>query len=259
MKIVVLIKQTPDTAELPSVAAADVAKGDVQGTLVLNPWDEFAVEEAIQLNERIDADTVALSIGDESAVDALKHAIAMGIAEAKLIDNAELAGGDIWTTARVLVAAIRAEEDVELVLAGKQSVDGNSGVVAVGVARKLGWPLLSNVSKIVEIADGLITVERLVDGDLETVAATLPAVVSVSKEINEPRFPSFMGIRKAGKAQIPVLRASELGVDGSSPQTQWTNIRKPETRKSAVRIIEGATPQEQAAKLVDALLADKVL
>ena len=97
------------------------------------------------------------------------------------------------------------------------------------------------------------------DGDLETVAATLPAVVSVSKEINEPRFPSFMGIRKAGKAQIPTLQPSDLGIEKTAPQTQWTNIRKPETRKGAVQIIEGATPQEQAAKLVDALFADKVL
>jgi electron transfer flavoprotein beta subunit len=81
----------------------------------------------------------------------------------------------------------------------------------------------------------------------------------VGKEINEPRFPSFMGIRKANKTQIATLRPSELGVDGPSARTQWTNLRKPETRKSAVRIIEGATPEEQAARLVDALLADKVL
>lgn len=259
MKIAVLIKQTPDTAELPSIGAEDVRKGDIRATLVLNPWDEFAVEEAILLNERFDADTLALSVGSESALDALKHSIAMGVAEAKLIDNSELAGGDIWTTAAVLAAAVRAEGDVELALAGKQSVDGNSGAVPVGVARKLGWPFLSNVSKIVDIKDGRITVERLVDGDLETVAVPLPAVVSVGKEINEPRYPSFMGIRKAGKAQIPVLSASELGVDAATARTQWTNLRKPETRKAAVRIIEGATPQEQAAKLVDALLADKVL
>jgi electron transfer flavoprotein beta subunit len=126
------------------------------------------------------------------------------------------------------------------------------------MARKLGWPLLSNVTKIVDIAGGRITVERLVDGDQETVAVSLPAVVSVGKEINEPRFPSFMGIRKANKAEIPVINAGELGVEAAA-RTQWTNIRKPETRKSEVRIIDGATPQEQAAKLVDALLADKVL
>jgi electron transfer flavoprotein beta subunit len=259
MKIAVLIKQTPDTAELPTVTADEVRQGDIQATLVINPWDEFAVEEAIQLGERFDADAIALSLGGPSAVDALKHAIAMGVAEAKLIDNTTLAGGDVWTTAATLAAAIRAEGDVDLVLMGKQSVDGNSGIVPVGVARKLGWPLLSNVSKIVEIADGRITVERLVDGTQETVATQLPAVVSVGKEINEPRYPSFMGIRKAGKAQIPTLSAAELGVDGGNVHTQWTNLRKPETRKTAVRILEGATPQEQAAKLVDALLADKVL
>jgi electron transfer flavoprotein beta subunit len=259
VKIAVLIKQTPDTAELPSVAAEDVRRGDIRATLVLNPWDEYAVEEAIQLNERFDADAVALSLGGDSALDALKHTLAMGLSEAKLIDNTELAGGDLWTTAAVLAAAVAAEGDVELVLTGRQSVDGNSGAVPVGVARKLGWPLLSNVTKIIDIADGRITVERLVDGDLERVAVALPAVVSVGKEINEPRFPSFMGIRKAGKAQIPTLSATELGVDATTARTQWTNLRKPETRKSAVRIIEGATPQEQAAKLVDALLADKVL
>lgn len=259
MKIAVLIKQTPDTAELPSIVAEDVRTGDIQATLVLNPWDEFAVEEAILLNERFDADALALSVGGERTLDALKHTIAMGLPTAKLIDKGDLAVGDIWTTAALLAAAVRAEGDVDLVLAGRQSVDGNSGAVPVGVARKLGWPLLSNVSKIVDIADGRITVERLVDGDHETVAVTLPAVVSVGKEINEPRFPSFMGIRKASKAQIPTLSASELRVDTATAQTQWTNLRKPETRKGAVRIIEGATPQEQVVKLVDALLTDKVL
>lgn len=259
MKIVVLVKQTPDTAELPSVAADDVRAGDVQATLVLNPWDEFAVEEALLLDERFEADTMTLSLGGESASDVLKHTLAMGVAEAKRIDSSELAGGDIWTTAAALAAAVRAEGDVDLVLTGKQSVDGNAGAVHVGVARKLGWPLLTNVAKIVDIADGRITVERLVDGDQETVAVALPAVVSVGKEINEPRYPSFMGIRKANKAEIPVLSPSALGVDASTAYTQWTNIRKPETRTGAVQIIEGATPQEQAAKLVDVLLADKVL
>src|SRR5262249_2480268 len=156
---------------------------EIKATLVLNPWDEYAVEEAILLGERFDAEAVALSVGNDNALDALKHSIAMGVAEAKLIDNSGLEEADIWTTAGLLAAAVRAEGDIDLVLAGRQSVDGNSGAVAVGVARKLGWPLLSNVAKIVDVADGRITVERLVDGDQETVAVALPAVVSVGKEI----------------------------------------------------------------------------
>ena len=259
MKIAVLIKQTPDTAELPKISAEEVRSGEVTATMVINPWDEFAVEEAIQLSERYDADAVAISLGTPEATDALKHAIAMGVHEARLIVKDEAGSGDLWATAAILAAAIRNEGDVDLVLTGKQSVDENSSSVFVGVARKLGYPLLTNVVKVVEIAEGRITVERLVEGAQETVTAPLPAVLSVGKEINEPRYPSFMGIRKAGRAQIPTLEAGELGVSETAARTHWANIRKPVVRKTQVRIIEGASVQEQAAKLADALLAEKVI
>jgi len=256
VKVAVLIKQTPDTAELPKVSADDVSRADVKATMVINPWDEFAAEEAILLNERYDCDTVAITLGTSDAADALKHALAMGVGEAVLVEGG---AGDIWSTAAALAAAVRAQGDVDLVLAGKQSVDDNSGAVFAGVASKLGYRLLSNVIKIVEVGDGILQAERLVDGGVEVVSVALPAVVSVGKEINEPRYPSFMGIRKANKAEIPVLQASELGVDGSGSGTTWSNIRKPEVQKSQVRIIDGATVHEKAAALVDALLANKVL
>jgi electron transfer flavoprotein beta subunit len=254
----VLVKQTPDTAELPKVSAEDVRSGAVKATMVINPWDEYAAEEAILLNDRFDCDTVALTMGSEDSADVLKHALAMGVAEAALVDSSGLRG-DMWTTAGALAAAVKAQGEVDLVLTGRQSVDENSGAVFAGIASKLGVPLLTNVVKIVDIADGTLTAERLVDGVQETVAVKLPAVVSVGKEINEPRYPSFMGIRKANKANIPVTSASDLGVSSESARTSWTNVRKPEDKKTDVRIIDGATPQEKAANLVDALLADKVL
>jgi electron transfer flavoprotein beta subunit len=127
------------------------------------------------------------------------------------------------------------------------------------VARKLGWPVLTNVAKLVDITDGRITVERLVDGRQETVRCRLPAVISVSKEINEPRDPNIMGIRKANRAVIPVVTAGDLGIEAAPVRTQWTNLRKPEGRATAVRMIEGATAQEKVANLVAALLADKVI
>lgn len=257
MKIAVLIKQTPDTAELPKVSAEDVQAGVVKATMVINPWDEFAAEEAIQLGDRYNADAVAISMGAPEATDALKHALAMGVAEAKLIDNSGVKG-DMWTTAALLAAAIKAE-GADLVLAGKQSVDENSSAVFVGVAQKLGWPLLSSVTKVTEIAGGKITVERMVDGSQETVSAPLPVVVSVGKEINEPRYPSFMGIRKASRAQIPVVKATDLGAGELAARTQWNNIRKPEERKTDVVIFDGATAQEKVKKLADALVAAKVL
>lgn len=259
MKIAVLIKQTPDTAELPKVAAEDVRSGNVKTTMVINPWDEFATEEAILLSERYDADAVAISLGPADAADALKHAIAMGVPQAVLVDNASFEGGDLWATASVLAAAVRAQGEVEIVLTGRQSVDDNSGALFAGVASRLGCPLLTNVSKIVEVADGAVIVERQVQGAQETVKAPLPVVISVAKEINEPRYPSFMGIRRANKAPIPTLSLADLGVDTPMNKSEWANIRKPEVRRTQVQIIDGATVQEKAQKLVDALLAEKVI
>lgn len=258
MKVVVLVKQTPDTAELPKVAADDVRSGDVKATMVINPWDEYAAEEAILLADRFDVDTVAITMGKPAAAEALRHALAMGVGEAAMVDGSGM-HGDMWNVAQALAEAIKKQGPVDLILSGKQSVDGNSSAVFVGVACKLGYPLLTNVTKIVDIANGQITVERMVDGGQETVSVSLPAVVSVGKEINEPRYPSFMGIRKAGKAQIPVSTLADLGVDGSVKRTDWTNVRKPDERKTEVMIIDGATPQEKATKLVDALLAAKAL
>lgn len=258
MKVAVLVKQTPDTAELPKVSADDVRSGSVKATMVINPWDEFAAEEAILLGERFDADSVAISMGSPDAVDALKHALAMGVGAAALVDNSGITGGDMWTTAAALAGAVKAE-GVDLVITGKQSVDDNSGAVYAGVAARLGWPLISAAAKIVDVADGKITVERMVEGAQETITVSLPAVVSVGKEINEPRYPSFMGIRKASKATIPATAAAALGVASGSGKTQWSNIRKPEERKTECVIIDGASVEEKAAKLADALMAEKVI
>lgn len=259
MKIAVLIKQTPDTAELPKVTAAEVQSGAVNATMVINPWDEFAAEEALKLSERFDdVDTVAISVGVPAAADALKHALAMGVGEAVLVD-AKISTSDLWSTAAILAGAVKAQDGMDLVLTGKQSVDDSNGSIYVGVANKLGWPLLTNVIKVVDVANKTITVERSVEGGQETVSAPLPAVISVSKEINEPRYPSFMGIRKASKAKIPTLSPGDLQVAAGDGGTQWTNIRKPEVRRTQVKIMEGASVQEKAAQLADALLAEKVI
>ena len=258
MKIVVLIKQTPDTAELPNVSAAEAQSGDINATMVINPWDEYAAEEAIDLCDRFDGDAIAMTMGSPDSADALKHALAMGVGDAALIDSSDAGAGDVGTAAAVLAAAIKEEGDVDLVLTGSQSVDGNSGALFVGVACKLGAPLLSGVSKIVDIADGVITVERIVDGGQETVTAPLPAVISVNKEINDPRYPSFMGIRKANRKKIPTTLVADLGVS-AAPTVAWANVRKPEVRKTEVVMIAGESVQEKAAGLADALMAEKVI
>jgi electron transfer flavoprotein beta subunit len=257
VKVLVLVKQTPETAELPLISVDEARTGQVSVKTVINPWDEYAAEEAILLAERFNCDTVAVSVGSDQATEALKHTLAMGVDEALLVEHG--APADPWTIAALLAAAVREQGDVDLVLAGRLSVDANTGLVHVGVARKLGWSLLTNVVKIVELAGGTITVERIVDGAQETVQAPLPAVVSVGKEINEPRYPNFMGIRKASRAKIPVLTPDELGVDAGAQASTLSNLRKPAERTTTVQMIEGATPQEKAVKLVDALMAEKVI
>jgi electron transfer flavoprotein beta subunit len=262
VKVVVLLKQTPDTAELPKVTADEVRAGQVKATMVINPWDEFAAEEAILLADRFNADTTAITLGAPTAVDALKHALAMGVQSATLVEQSATLveqSGDPWRTAALLAAAVQAQGPVDLVLTGKQSVDDNNGVTFVGVATKLGYRLLTNVVKIVDIANGKITAERQVDGGIETVESQLPAVVSVAKEINDPRYPSFMGIRKANKVTIPTVTPAALGVGVTQARTQWNNIRKPEVRQTQVQLIDGATVQEKAAKLADLLLSEKVI
>lgn len=259
MKIVVLIKQTPDTAELPSVAAEDVQSRELKTKMVINPWDEYAAEEAVLLSENRDAEALALSFGPAGAVDVLKHAIAMGVPNALLVENTGFEDADLWTTAAVLAAAIQAQGGVQIVLTGKQSVDDSSGALFAGVAAKLGYSLLTNVVKISDIGDDSLTAERVVEGAQETITVRLPVVISVAKEINDPRYPSFMGIRKANRAQIATLTPTELGIEGQDNRTQWSNIRKPAPRNTKVQIIEGASAQEKAAKLAEALLQEKVL
>jgi len=258
VKVAVLIKQTPDTAELPKVSVAEAYSGHVQATMVMNPWDEFAAEEAIALSERFDVETVAISLGAERETDALKHALAMGVGTAILVDESVVGDGDEWTTAEALAAAVKAVGEVELVLTGKMSVDGNSGVLYAGVACKLGWDLLVNVTEIVEIADGKLTAQQVSEHGQETVEVPLPVVISVAKEINEPRYPSFMGIRKASRAKIPLLSSSDLKVNPSQG-TRWENLHKPQQKRGQVTIFDGNSVEEKAAQLADALLAEKVI
>lgn len=261
MKVVVCVKQTPSTTADFSVENGAVSWDDPGGKPnVVNPWDEYGIEEAIRLKENHGAtDAIAISVGDESSQDALKTSLAMGCTEAILISDASFAGSDSLGTARILAAAIKNIGDVQVALFGKQAIDGDSGQTAVQVARKLGWTPLTFVSAIKEIGDGQITVERLLDEGKETVTAPLPVVLGTVKEINEPRYPSFMGIRKANRATIPVLTAADLAVDGgvgaASAKVDWSHVYAVPAREGEVQIIDADDVEE----LVDKLFEEKVI
>lgn len=264
MKVVVCVKQTPSTTAVFNVQGGVVAWDDPGGKPnVVNPWDEYAVEEAIRLKENHGAsDAIALSFGDASADEALKTCLAMGCTDAVLVNEPTFAGSDTLGTARVLAAAIQKLGDVQIALFGKQAIDGDSGHVPVQVARKLGWTPLTYVSAITDLSGGSITVQRLTDDGRETVTAKLPVVLSVVKEINEPRYPSFMGIRKASKAVIPTWSGADLSVDGAgagAAKADWSAVYAMPPREGEVEMITADSVEEQARILVQKLFEEKVI
>ncbi|TET29794.1 MAG: electron transfer flavoprotein beta subunit/FixA family protein [Anaerolineales bacterium] len=260
MNIVVCVKQTPDTAATVTVEDGKISWGDAP--LVLNPWDEFAVEEALRLKEAHGGEVTAISLGPEDAKEALKQSLAMGCENAILVSDPSFAGLDSLQVSKVLAAAIEKVGEVDLVFFGRSSVDTDSGITGSQVARRLGWPALSLVAVInsLDPESKRLEVERMLDETRQQVAASFPAVISVVKEINEPRYPSFMGIRKASKAEIPIWSAAELGLEGDLESAlTWPDVYAIPKVETECEFIEGETPEEIAAKLVDRLIEEKVV
>lgn len=257
MNIVVCVKQTPDTAATISIEDGSATWGDAP--LVLNPWDEYAVEQALLTKEELGGKVTALSLGPEEAKEALKLALAMGCDDAILIGDPLFENADTLIASMALAAGIAKLDEVELVFFGRASVDSDSGVLGSQTARRLGWPSISWAAAITH-QDGAIEVERMLDEGRQIVSSSLPAVVSVVKEINEPRYPSFMGIRKASKAEMPTWSAEMIGISESiSPAVTWPELFAPQIVSAECEFIEGESAQEIAGGLADRLMDEKVI
>lgn len=259
MHVVVLTRSTPDTAAKVEVGAdGNVTWGDA--ATVVNPWDEYALEEAITQAKNTGTKATVIAVGGEMHNESLKHSLAMGLDEAVRVDDPSFDPTDGIAYGAAAAAAVKKLGETKLVLFGKEAIDTGTDQHMIATARKLGWPLITSVAKIVslDLADGTIKVERALEGGKQVVTSTLPAVISVTKEINEPRYPSFIGIRKASKAVIPAWSLADLGVTLPPRATETTAIRALPPRNVQVEMIEGE-PAEQAAKLVDKLLSEKVL
>ena len=259
MKIIVCVKQVPDTAAAMSVEGGVISWGDAP--LIINPWDEFAVEAALNLAADQGGEVTALCLGKEGETEAIKHALAMGADQAVMVSDPALAGADNVAASKVLAAAITKIGDADLVLFGQQSVDTDTGLLPVQVARILGWPSLTLVSKFEELssADGKIKVLRAMEEGAQVVDSSLPAVVSVTKDYGEPRYPSFMGIRKASKAEFPVWSLTDLELDAPSSSVSWPEVSEPVAQEITTEIIEGESPADKAKTLVEKLVEEKVL
>ena len=257
MKIVVCVKLVPDSAARVVAENGKANWGDAP--LVINPWDEYAVETALLQKEALEGDVTAITMGEENSKDALKHALAMGCSEAILISDPALAQSDSQAVARVLAAAVQKIGEVDLVFFGRQAIDSDTGITAAQTGRVLGWPALTLVGKIDSLDGSSIQVERSIEEGRQAVSARLPAVVSVVKDIAEPRYPSFMGIRKASRAVIPTWGLADLGIAAPPAAVSWPNLINPPVREVSTEMITGDSPQEIAGKLADKILAEKVL
>lgn len=265
MHIVVCTKYTPDSEAKMSVdESGNASWGD--SPLIINPWDEYSVEEALLLRDEYGGKVTVVSMGPEEALEALKHAVAMGADEAIRIWDERCAGSDTLATSHVLAKTIETIGDADLILCGKSAIDAETWQTGVALATRLSVPSLMYTIDIAELdpEERTITVERLLEQGRQIVEAGLPAVVGTTKGINEPRYTSFMGIRKAAKMDYPLWGLDDIGADPervgpSGSGVRWPTIFEPPTREGEAEIIEAETVEEKVEILAEKLLAEKVI
>ncbi len=255
MHFVVCIKQVPDTTDVRiNPETNTLMREGVES--IINPFDMYAIEEAIRLKERMGGKVTAVTMGPPQAEAALREAISMGVDEAVLISDRAFAGSDTWATSYTLAMALRKLGDVDVVLCGKQASDGDTAQVGPGIATHLDLPQITYVRKIEDIDETSIRGERLLETGYEVIASPLPCLLTVVKEINEPRLPSLKGKMAARRAEIVTWTAEDLGADpellglDGSP-TKVVKIFTPEARKGG-EILQGE-PTEIVPQLVEKL------
>jgi electron transfer flavoprotein beta subunit len=210
--IVVLVKQVPDTYSERKLSGSDHTLDRESADAVLDEINERAVEEALVIKEASDGEVTVLTVGPDRATDAIRKALSMGADKAVHVVDDALHGSDLLQTSKVLAAAIKTVGDVDLVIAGNEASDGQGGAVPAVIAEILGYPQLTHARK-VEVDGTTIKVTRETDEGLTHLEASLPAVVSVSEKINEPRYPSFKGIMAAKKKPLTTLSLADAGIE----------------------------------------------
>jgi electron transfer flavoprotein beta subunit len=239
MKILVAVKQVPDTATQVKLGA-DSRGIDAAGiTWIVSPYDEFAVEEALRIKEkRGQTEVVVVTLGPERAKEALRSCLAMGCDRAIHINDPGLADADTLTTARVLAAVVKPEAP-QLVLCGRQAIDDDMGAVPAQLAEVLGWPCAYWVMEESVDGDGkTVRVARQVEGGLEVFELPMPAVLTCQKGLNEPRYPTLKGIMGAKKKEIREVKAGDLGLGAHDRQLNIVSLEALPPRPPG-RIIPG--------------------
>ncbi len=242
MNVLVCVKQIPDPAT-PGELDPDTKTLKREGKLILDDSDAYGVEMALQLADKAGGGEVTLvSMAPNDEVSGLRTALAMGAAKAILISDPDLLGSDALTTAKIIAKAVERAGEVDLVLTATESTDGYTGTIPAQVAELLGWPSLT-FAKHVEVGDGKVTIERQTEAGFDKVESPLPAVVSVTAGVVEPRYPSFKGIMAAKNKPVDQVKVGDLGLSGD--QVGWAGARQ------EIVSIEAAPEREAGEKIED--------
>ncbi|MBJ7604051.1 MAG: electron transfer flavoprotein subunit beta/FixA family protein [Candidatus Dormibacteraeota bacterium] len=253
MKIAVTVKQVPDPNGTPGLDSDNTLMRDRE--VVLDPGDEYGIEEALQLKEKSGGEVVLVSMGPDKARDAIRKGLSMGADRGVLISDPQLAGADALLTAKALAAAIRSE-GAELVICATESYDGSTGMVPPMLAELLGVPQLT-FAKQVEVAGQQVTVHRQTEAGYQVLEAELPALVTVTAGIAEPRYASLKGIMAARSKEVKVMTLADLQVEPGRPAESVESIEEAAAR-AAGEIVEddGSSGVE---RIMAALTAAKVI
>ncbi|MFC1515074.1 electron transfer flavoprotein subunit beta/FixA family protein [Candidatus Omnitrophota bacterium] len=258
MNIIVCVKQVPDTTDVRIDPKTNTLIREGVAS-VINPFDMYAIEEALRLKERFGGEITVITMGPPQAGDALREALSMGVDEAVHLSDRAFAGSDTWATSLVLAKAIAKIADFDLVICGKQASDGDTAQVGPGIAAHLDLPQATYVRKIdtvhMDTDPKMMMVERLVEEGYEILEIQLPGLITVVKEINDPRLPSLRGKMRAKKQEIPLWGHKDLGLDEEriglkgSP-TQVVKIFTPPVKQ------EGKMFSGEPQEMVDELTAE---
>jgi electron transfer flavoprotein beta subunit len=243
MNIYVLMKRTFDTEEKITIANGKINEDGAE--FIINPYDEYAIEEAIQVRDAQGGEVTVVSVGNEETEKQLRTALAMGADKAVLINiEDDVEDGDQFTTAKILAEYLK-DKDADLILGGNVAIDGGSGQVGPRVAEQLGMPYVTTITKL-EINGTTATITRDVEGDSEVIETSLPVLVTAQQGLNEPRYPSLPGIMKAKKKPLDELELDDLDLDEDDVEakTKTIEIYLP--------------PQKEAGKVLQGELADQV-
>jgi len=256
MKIAVCVKQVPDS-ETRINLPGPVPELDRSGfTMVINPYDQFAVEEAVQIKERLgEGEVTVVTVGPEAGVREMikKDCLAVGCDKAVIVDDAALAGADPFAIAQVLAAALKREQ-YDLVLFGIKAIDDDASQVGVMCAELLGLPHVGYVAKLV-VGDGSLTAHREIEGGVEVIESSLPCVLTCGKGLNEPRLPSLPNIMKAGMKPVEVVDCAGLGLEVPASLTEVKQYAPPPPRGTC-KMIENEDPAAAARELARLLHED---